>query len=72
MRSQDGSELQFKVMMKTPLVKLMQAYAARISLHCHDLKFVYGGLRLSGGGCPESYDMESGDMIDVLQDQVGD
>lgn len=42
-RSGDGAEVHFKVRMNTSLEKVMHAYAARMSVRCQDLVFMYEG-----------------------------
>lgn len=64
-RSPDGAEMHFKLLMTTSLEKLMQVYAARISVPDSGLFFMYKRSRIIGG-CPDSYGMVSGDVIDVM------
>jgi len=70
-KEQSGNEVHFKIKKKTQFKKLMDAYCQRMGLETNGLRFVYDGTPLSPEGKPLDLDMEDGDVIDVMQQQVG-
>lgn len=70
-RDQTGGEVQFKVKTTTKLLKIMNAYCDKKAVSQDHLKFLYDGSRLRGEDTPEGLDMEDGDCIDAVIEQVG-
>lgn len=71
MKSQDGEEVFFKIKSTTQLKKLMDAYCQRQSLSANNVRFLFDGERLHEGQTPKDLNMENGDEIDVVIEQVG-
>lgn len=70
-KSQDGEEVFFKIKNTTQLKKLMDAYCQRQSLNVANVRFLFDGERLHEGQTPKELNMENGDEIDVVIEQVG-
>lgn len=70
-KSQDGEEVFFKIKSTTQLKKLMDAYCQRQNLSSANVRFLFDGERLHEGQTPKELNMESGDEIDVVIEQVG-
>lgn len=70
-RPQDGTQVHFKVKRTTPFQKVFNAYATRQNLNSESLKFLFDGRRLKAHETPADYDMEDGDSIDCMLEQLG-
>jgi len=77
-KSQDGEEVFFKIKSSTQLKKLMDAYCQRqsviiylIQLNSSNVRFLFDGERLHETQTPKDLNMENGDEIDVVIEQVG-
>lgn len=70
-KSQDGEEVFFKIKTTTQLKKLMDAYCQRQSLSAANVRFLFDGERLHENQTPKELNMENGDEIDVVIEQVG-
>lgn len=68
---QDGEEVFFKIKSTTQLKKLMDAYCQRQGLASNNVRFLFDGERLHETQTPKELNMENGDEIDVLVEQVG-
>jgi len=68
---QDGEEVFFKIKNTTQLKKLMDAYCQRQSLKANNVRFLFDGERLHENQTPKDLNMENGDEIDVVIEQVG-
>jgi small ubiquitin-related modifier len=60
-----------KMMKKTALKKLMEAYCARQSLQMDQIRFLFDGNRLRENQTPDELEMEDDDVIDAMLFQVG-
>lgn len=69
--AQDGSQVHFKVKRTTPFQKVFNAYAIRQTMDCSQLKFLFDGRRLRATDTPADFDMEDGDTLDCMLEQVG-
>ena len=67
----DTNELSFKLKRNMPIKKVMDAYCKRNSKNRDSIKFLFDGNRLSDENTPESMEMEDGDVIDVVLEQIG-
>ena len=67
--SQDGNEAFFKMRKSTALGKLMQTYCTRYGREMSSVRFLFDGHRFSRDQYPFEYDMEDGDVIDVMIEQ---
>ncbi|KAI9308814.1 ubiquitin-related domain-containing protein [Cunninghamella echinulata] len=67
----DSNEVFFKIKRSTPLRKLMDAYCDRQGKSSGSVRFLYDGGRLLPTNTPEELDMEDGDSIDVMIEQIG-
>ena len=71
-RSQDGAGVLLKVMPGTACQSIFSAVCAKRGMECRDAKFLYQGDVIDGSLTVGQYDMEDGDVIDMLVSQVGD
>ncbi|KAF9348285.1 dolichyl-phosphate-mannose-protein mannosyltransferase pmt3 [Mortierella sp. NVP85] len=69
--AQDQSEVFFKIKRSTQLKKLMEAYCERQGKSSNSLRFLYDGERIQPTNTPNDLEMEDGDSIDVMVEQVG-
>ncbi|KAI9297107.1 ubiquitin-like protein [Neoconidiobolus thromboides FSU 785] len=67
----DQNEVQFKIKRNTPLKKLMDAYCTRAGKDSTTVRFLYDGVRIQGTSTPVDLEMEDGDTIDVMVEQIG-
>mmetsp|Transcript_38717 Transcript_38717/g.62714 ORF Transcript_38717/g.62714 Transcript_38717/m.62714 type:complete len:99 (+) Transcript_38717:180-476(+) len=70
-KSQDGSEVHFKIKKTSTFQKLMDAYCNRQGVAVDSVRFVFDGKRLQATETPEALEMEDGDSIDAMIQQVG-
>ncbi|KAK2464964.1 hypothetical protein APHAL10511_003040 [Amanita phalloides] len=66
-----GDEVYFKIKRSTKLSKLQGAYANKVGKDVSSIRFLYDGSRIQDDDTPASLDMEDGDTIDVMVEQVG-
>ncbi|KZV98900.1 small ubiquitin-related modifier [Exidia glandulosa HHB12029] len=66
-----GEEVFFKIKRNTKLSKLQGAYASKVGKDVGSIRFLYDGNRLHEDDTPATLDMEEGDTIDVMVEQVG-
>jgi len=69
--SSTGEEVFFKIKKNTKLSKLQGAYAGKVGKDVSSIRFLYDGARIGDDETPASLDMEDGDTIDVMVEQVG-
>ncbi|KAI8062215.1 ubiquitin-related domain-containing protein [Gongronella butleri] len=67
----DNNEVFFKIKKSTPLRKLMDAYCDRQGKAPGSVRFLYDGNRVLPVNTPDELDMEDGDTIDVMVEQIG-
>ncbi|KAH6575524.1 hypothetical protein BASA50_002969 [Batrachochytrium salamandrivorans] len=67
----DQSEVFFKIKRSTPLLKLMNAYCERQGKQRQTVRFMYDGHRVEEHATPDQLDMEDGDAIDAMVEQLG-
>mmetsp|Transcript_15117 Transcript_15117/g.25881 ORF Transcript_15117/g.25881 Transcript_15117/m.25881 type:complete len:96 (+) Transcript_15117:139-426(+) len=70
-KSQDGGEIYFKIRRQSPLGKLMDAYCQRQGVQPGSMRFIYDGNRLQANQTPQELEMDDGDEIDAMVEQVG-
>mmetsp|Transcript_24267 Transcript_24267/g.27513 ORF Transcript_24267/g.27513 Transcript_24267/m.27513 type:complete len:125 (+) Transcript_24267:133-507(+) len=70
-KSQDGNEIYFKIKRTTQLKKLMDAYCDRQGCTPQTVRFLFDGERLQETATPEKLEMEDGDEIDAMVEQIG-
>ena len=70
-KAQDGNEVYFKVKMTTCLVKLMDAYCARVGKEPGSVRFLYKGERIQPDATPYSLEMQDEDEIDEMAERRG-
>ena len=71
-RSQDDDEVFFKIKRSTQLKKLMDKYCERQGItNVNNVRFLFDGERLIDTNTPEELQMQNGDEIDVVIEQVG-
>jgi len=68
---QDGTDLKFKMKDTTRFAVMMEAYAGEKKMAIGSLRFLFDGNRVSCNETPQMLDMEDGDVIDVVVEQVG-
>lgn len=66
-----GDDMRFKLKKSTPLRKLMNKVAGHRDMSVGALRFVFDGERINGDKSPAAYQMEDGDSIDVMTEQLG-
>mmetsp|Transcript_7306 Transcript_7306/g.10274 ORF Transcript_7306/g.10274 Transcript_7306/m.10274 type:complete len:91 (+) Transcript_7306:77-349(+) len=70
--SQDGREVHFKVKKTTPFKRMMEAYYAKVGATEQDaFRFLLDGERIHKYQTPADVNMEDGDEIYVVLEQVG-
>ena len=69
---QEGIEIFFTLKRRTCLGKLMSEYCRRQGLAAQGVRFLFDGERLNAYHTPVEMDMEDGDIIDVMREQLGD
>ncbi|KAI8378050.1 ubiquitin-related domain-containing protein [Radiomyces spectabilis] len=67
----DNNEVFFKIKRTTQLKKLMDAYCDRQGKSPNSVRFLYDGNRVLPTHTPNELDMEDGDTIDVMVEQIG-
>ncbi|RKP08882.1 ubiquitin-related domain-containing protein [Thamnocephalis sphaerospora] len=67
----DQNEVFFKIKKTTQLRKLMEAYCERQGKAMSSVRFLYDGSRIQPENTPNELDMEDGDSIDVMVEQIG-
>ena len=71
-RSQDDDEVFFKIKRSTQLKKLMDKYCERQGIsNINNVRFLFDGERLVETNTPDELQMQNGDEIDVVIEQVG-
>ncbi|KAK4768031.1 hypothetical protein SAY87_003172 [Trapa incisa] len=70
-KSQDGSEIFFRIRKSAQLRKLMNAYCDRNSVDPNSIVFLFDGRRLRGDQTPDELEMVDGDEIDAMLHQTG-
>ncbi len=70
-RDQSGEEMFFQVKKGTVIKKIMQAFAAHKGVSLDVLRFTIDGTRVNAEDTPKMLEMEDGDQIDVLLQQLG-
>ncbi|CAO3654244.1 unnamed protein product [Mucor hiemalis] len=67
----DCNEVFFKIKRSTQLRKLMEAYCERQGKQPGSVRFLYDGTRVLPQDTPNELDMDDGDCIDVMVEQIG-
>ncbi|CAG8619158.1 6463_t:CDS:2 [Acaulospora colombiana] len=67
----DHNEVFFKIKRTTQLKKLMDAYCERQGKSINSVRFLYDGERVQPHNTPNELEMEDGDAIDVMVEQIG-
>eukprot|EP00210_Caulerpa_lentillifera_P008004 g7643.t1 len=70
-RDQSGAGLQFKVRKNTKFEKVMLAFCQKRNYQMSQVRFLYDGERVQRHQTPQSVDMEEGDIIDCVIEQLG-
>mmetsp|Transcript_57526 Transcript_57526/g.157978 ORF Transcript_57526/g.157978 Transcript_57526/m.157978 type:complete len:365 (+) Transcript_57526:1594-2688(+) len=70
--TQDGNEIFFRMNTTTPLGQLMNAFSQRTGVSVDSVRFLFDGFRIYDYQTPRELDMEDGDIIDVMVEQMGD
>lgn len=68
---QDNQSLSFDITPRTPMSRLMDAYASRKGLKPASLRFMVNGQRIKDDQTAKELELEEGDTIDVMQEQLG-
>ncbi|EIW72896.1 hypothetical protein M231_00153 [Tremella mesenterica] len=69
--SPNGDEIYFKIKKSTKLGKLCAAYAERVGADVATIRLVYEGVRVTAEQTALELELEDGDSIDVMLEQVG-
>lgn len=70
-RDAAGAELSFKVRKTTPFSKVFDVFCQK---KCHNrasMRFLFDGIRVPDTQTPEGLELEDGDSIDAVIEQVG-
>ncbi|MCL7051198.1 hypothetical protein MKW94_007468 [Papaver nudicaule] len=70
-KSNDGSEVFFRVKRNTKFGKLMTAYCDRKELDINTVVFFMDGTRIKAEQTPDELQLEEGDEIDAFDHQIG-
>ncbi|CZT44356.1 uncharacterized protein RSE6_04513 [Rhynchosporium secalis] len=70
-KDQNESETIFKIKKTTNFSKVFDAYCSRQGLARLTVRFLLDGTRIQDHDTPESLDIEDGDMIDAMLEQLG-
>ncbi|KAG2434201.1 hypothetical protein HXX76_007927 [Chlamydomonas incerta] len=70
-KDQTGNEVHFKVKMKTRLEKVFNAYCNKKGQDPASVRFLFDGQRINPDATPEQLDMQDGDVLDCVIEQVG-
>ncbi|GMM50421.1 SUMO family protein [Starmerella bacillaris] len=65
------TDVAFKVKMKTPLKRVIDAFCKRTGKDRNSLRFIFDGERIHDEDTPASIGMEDGDFIEALNQQTG-
>ncbi|EPX70496.1 SUMO protein [Schizosaccharomyces octosporus yFS286] len=68
---QDNNEVFFKIKKTTEFSKLMKIYCARQGKTMNSLRFLVDGERIRPDQTPAELDMEDGDQIEAVLEQLG-
>ncbi|WRT66000.1 uncharacterized protein IL334_002951 [Kwoniella shivajii] len=69
--STNGDEVFFKIKKTTKLNKLKSAYADRVGTDVNAIRLLFDGQRILDDQTANDLDLEDGDAIEVLLEQVG-
>ena len=70
--AQDGSEIFFVHMFRTPMQKVMQAFCNRQGVSMGSVRFLFDGQRINPNQTAVDLEMYDSDVIDVMVEQQGD
>ncbi|KAL5330738.1 hypothetical protein ACEPPN_000259 [Leptodophora sp. 'Broadleaf-Isolate-01'] len=70
-KDQNENETFFRIKKHTKLGKVFEAYCERQSLTRNTVRFFFEGTRVQENDTPEGLDIEDGDMIQAVLEQVG-
>lgn len=70
-KNQSGDEVHFKVKSTTRFEKIMKAYCEKKGIDVNTIKFVFDGKRIEKEQSPAGLDMEDGDTVDAIIEQLG-
>jgi small ubiquitin-related modifier len=68
---QDGTEVHFRLNVKTPLGKMKRVYSGRLGLPAASFRFLFDGHRIADEETPKQLDMQDNDLVEVYQEQTG-
>mmetsp|Transcript_19416 Transcript_19416/g.23222 ORF Transcript_19416/g.23222 Transcript_19416/m.23222 type:complete len:102 (+) Transcript_19416:106-411(+) len=70
-KDQDNNEVHFRVKLTTKFDKIFTAFCEKRGLNKENTRFIFEGQRLTSGQTPNDCQMEDGDCIDAMMEQVG-
>ncbi len=70
-KTQDGSEMYFKIKQSTKMQKVFDTYAGRKGFSASTLRFLYDGHRINSNDTPKMLEMEDQDQIDCKIEMSG-
>jgi len=68
---QNGEEVLFKIKKTTKMEKVFNAYASKKGVAANSLRFLLDGDRIRGDQTPNDLDLEDGDQVDAVLEQLG-
>mmetsp|Transcript_28137 Transcript_28137/g.75966 ORF Transcript_28137/g.75966 Transcript_28137/m.75966 type:complete len:98 (+) Transcript_28137:86-379(+) len=66
-----GAEVQFKVKSTTKFQKIFRTYCEKKALNRDSVRFNFDGERINENQTPADLEMEDGDVIDCMIEQLG-
>lgn len=70
-RDSDGRDVSFRIKTTTAMGKVFDAYCAKQGHTRSSMRFLFDGIRINDTATPEAIEIEDGDVIDALVEQVG-
>ncbi|KAL6760238.1 ubiquitin-related domain-containing protein [Haematococcus lacustris] len=70
-RDQAGNEVHFKIKTHTKFEKVFNAYCDKKGQDPRAVKFLFDGQRVEPSSTPATHEMEDGDIIDCMIEQIG-
>ena len=70
-RDQNGNTQKFKIKTGAKIGRVIDEYCKRCLVTCDQVRFLFDGQRVNCESTPKELEMEDGDTIDCMRQQVG-
>lgn len=70
-RDSEGRDVTFRIKTSTAMGKVFDAYCTKQGHTRSSMRFLFDGNRVNDTATPDALDIEDGDVIDALVEQVG-